>query len=214
MEAGLGRRERRKRETRQQIADSAMGLFVVHGFDKVTVSEIADHAGVSRMTVFNYFPRKEDIFFDRLEDGFQLSFEALSGRQAGESYVAAARRTMREMAEARHPLSGLLDNGHHFWNQVAASSALKARIREAADEWQGLLAIRISEDQAASPGDSGPRILAAQLVAIYRLLHSEAVRQLRSGRTADDLAPDYLALIDRAFEAVESGVGAYGAREM
>ncbi|WP_163573226.1 acyl-CoA-like ligand-binding transcription factor [Fodinicola feengrottensis] len=101
-----------------------------------------------------------------------------------------------------------------FWNLVAVSPALKARVREAADEWQGLLTQLIAEDVGAPAGDPMPRLLAAQLVAMYRLLHGEAVRQLRAGRTADDFAADQLALIHRAFDVIESGVGIYGVRPM
>jgi AcrR family transcriptional regulator len=214
MEAELGRRERRKRETRRLIAESGMALFLVHGFDNVTVSEIAEHAGVSRMTVFNYFQRKEDILFDRIEDGFELSAQVLANRPVGETIAAAARRTMVEMSQARHPLSGLLDSGHHFWNLVAVSPALKARAREAADEWQGLLARLIAEDVAAAAGDPMPKILAAQLVSAYRLVHSEAVRQLRAGRKTDEMEADHLALINRAFDVIESGIGTYGVKSM
>jgi AcrR family transcriptional regulator len=214
MEAGLGRRERRKRETRKHIADSGMALFLAHGFDNVTVSEIAELSGVSRMTVFNYFQRKEDIFFDRIEDGFELSAQVIRDRPAGETITGAARRTMLEMSKARHPLSGLLDGGHQFWNLVVLSPALKARVREAADEWQRLLARLIAEDLAAPDDDPMPRILAAQLVAAYRLLHSEAIRQLRAGRRTDELEADQLALINRAFDAIESGIGTYGVKSV
>ncbi|WP_163511867.1 TetR/AcrR family transcriptional regulator [Fodinicola acaciae] len=210
MEAQLGRREQRKRETRQHIADSAMALFVVNGFDNVTVTEIAEHAGVSRMTVFNYFPRKEDIFFDRIEDGYELSTRAIRDRRPGESIAAAARRLITELAEARHPLTGLIPGGPHFWNLVSASPALKARVREAADEWQSLLARLIAEETGAADDDPAPLILAAELVAMYRLLHRAAIRWIRSGRTVDEVAPDYLRLIDRAFDAIESGIGPYG----
>ena len=60
-----GRRERKKRETRTRISDIATGLFLARGFDAVTIAEIAEAADVSVNTVYNYFPAKEDLFFDR-----------------------------------------------------------------------------------------------------------------------------------------------------
>jgi len=42
------------------IATSALALFLERGFDHVSINEIAGAAGVSKMTVFNYFPAKED----------------------------------------------------------------------------------------------------------------------------------------------------------
>ncbi len=60
-----GLRERKKRETRQRISDIATGLFLEHGFVTVTIAEVAEAADVSVNTVYNYFPAKEDLFFDR-----------------------------------------------------------------------------------------------------------------------------------------------------
>ena len=46
---------------------SATALFLAHGFDNVTVAQIAAASEVSEQTVFNYFPTKESMFFDRAE---------------------------------------------------------------------------------------------------------------------------------------------------
>jgi AcrR family transcriptional regulator len=45
----------------------ATAMFLVHGFDNVTVARIAAACEVSEQTVFNYFPTKESMFFDRSE---------------------------------------------------------------------------------------------------------------------------------------------------
>ncbi|TYB56553.1 LacI family DNA-binding transcriptional regulator [Nonomuraea sp. PA05] len=58
------RRERKKAETRRAIADAALRLFALRGFDAVTVSEVAEAADVSAKTVFNYFPVKEQLFYE------------------------------------------------------------------------------------------------------------------------------------------------------
>ena len=60
-----GLRERKKRQTRQEISDIATALFARHGFDAVTISQVAEAAGVAKMTVTNYFPRKEDLEIGR-----------------------------------------------------------------------------------------------------------------------------------------------------
>ena len=58
-----GLRERKKAATRLAIRDAGMRLFDERGFGGTTVDDIADAAGVSRATVFTYFPTKEEIVF-------------------------------------------------------------------------------------------------------------------------------------------------------
>src|ERR1700751_2433853 len=69
-----------------------MQLFAQRGFDHVTVAEVAKAANVSEKTVFNYFPTKEDLFFDEVPRREQAIVEAVRGRAAGESILAALRR--------------------------------------------------------------------------------------------------------------------------
>jgi TetR/AcrR family transcriptional regulator, cholesterol catabolism regulator len=57
----LGRRERKKLETRDRIVDCAIALFAARGYDATTMDDIGECADVARATVFNYFARKDDI---------------------------------------------------------------------------------------------------------------------------------------------------------
>jgi AcrR family transcriptional regulator len=50
-----GLREHKKRPTRQRISDVATALFISHGFDAVTIAEIAANADVSEKTVYKTF---------------------------------------------------------------------------------------------------------------------------------------------------------------
>ncbi|MET7330915.1 helix-turn-helix domain-containing protein [Nonomuraea sp. NPDC005650] len=56
-----GLRERRRARTRRAIQEHAMRLFLERGYDATTVSDVAQAAEVSSMTVFRYFPTKEDL---------------------------------------------------------------------------------------------------------------------------------------------------------
>ena len=83
--ADPGLRERKKQATRLLISNVATGLFIQRGFEEVTVAEIAEAAGVSKMTVFNYFPRKEDLFLDRHADRLAELTEVVRSRPPGVS---------------------------------------------------------------------------------------------------------------------------------
>ena len=83
------RRSRKRLATRQGISDTATRLFLERGFDVVTVDEIAAAADVGRMTVFNHFPRKEDMFFDLDERGPETLRAALRPPDPADSAVEA-----------------------------------------------------------------------------------------------------------------------------
>lgn len=56
--SALGLRERKKLEVRERICHEALGLFGSHDPGAVSVDRIAEAAGISRATFFNYFPSK------------------------------------------------------------------------------------------------------------------------------------------------------------
>lgn len=58
----LGKRERRKQERPGELLDAALELFVEKGFAATRSEEVAVRAGVSKGTLFLYFPTKEELF--------------------------------------------------------------------------------------------------------------------------------------------------------
>jgi len=56
------RRSRRKQARPGELLDAALQLFVEKGFAATRVEEVAARAGVSKGTLFLYFPSKEDLF--------------------------------------------------------------------------------------------------------------------------------------------------------
>src|SRR5205823_14199475 len=69
-----------------------MELFATRGFDRVTVAEVAEAAGVSEKTVFNYFSTKEDLFYDEVPAREAALVAAVRERQPGDSVLDALRR--------------------------------------------------------------------------------------------------------------------------
>jgi AcrR family transcriptional regulator len=49
-------------ERPQQILDAALSVFAEHGIDAAKLEEIAARAGVSKGTIYLYFPSKEELF--------------------------------------------------------------------------------------------------------------------------------------------------------
>ena len=70
--------EKRLQEGQERIATAALSLFLQNGYHNTSVREIAQKAGLSVGSVFNYFTSKEEILFFllsygqiRTESGFQ-----------------------------------------------------------------------------------------------------------------------------------------------
>ncbi|MFB6581998.1 MULTISPECIES: TetR/AcrR family transcriptional regulator [unclassified Streptomyces] len=195
-------RERKKRETRQRISDEATMLFAARGFDRVTVAEVARAAHVSTMTVFNHFPRKEDLFLDRIPEAVELFTAAVRGRPAGESPSAALRALLLQLLDQGHPLAAVSDNFPYFWRIVLDSPALRARAREGVEEVEQALGDVMAE---TAPGGDGPgvRLAAALTVAAYRAVYVATARRLLAGERAAEVAEDHRSRVNGAFDALE-----------
>ena len=154
-----GLRERRKRETRQAISDIATQMFVARGFDDVTIAQVADAAGVAKMTVTNYFPRKEDLVFDRAGAVERHLADVIAARAPGESMLAAIRRDYAEAVARADVTLGLSSPG--FARMILSSPALASRAREMLDKREEALGDAI----AAETGTDNPqqRLVAALL---------------------------------------------------
>lgn len=195
-------RERKKAATRGRISDVATEMMVRRGFDNVTIAEIAEAAEVSKVTVFNYFPRKEDIFFDRGPEATTLIAEAVRSRGESESPLRALRRLLLRLAEEGHPLGGFRDSFLPFWRTVLDSTALRAGARVAAEELEAVLAWELSE-----AGDPQPRLTAALAVAAFRTVYLEGIERMLDGDPADEVTRDHIAAVGHAFDTLERGLG-------
>src|SRR5262247_834936 len=156
-----GLRERRKQETRQAISDIATRMFAARGFDEVTIAQVAGAAGVAKMTVTNYFPRKEDLVFDRADAVVRHLADVIAARAPGESMLAAIRRDYAEAIARADVTLGL--SSPAFVSMILNSPALTARVREMLDQREQALGDAI----AAETGTDNPqqRLVAALLAS-------------------------------------------------
>ena len=86
-----GRRERKKAQTRQSLADAALELFLDRGYDQVGVKDVADTADVSVTTLFKHFSGKEALVFDQDDDLEAALVAAVRDRTSGQSIPQALR---------------------------------------------------------------------------------------------------------------------------
>jgi AcrR family transcriptional regulator len=208
---GLGLRERKKQRTRDAILEAAMRLFSERGFDAVSVAEIADAVEVSVRTVYNYFPTKEHLVFDRMETFEQALLAAIRDRVPGESALEAFRRfvlTSSVRLEAKEA-SEVVANAARM---ITASPALQAHEREVLSRYTHSLAALLAEETGASAEEVEPWIAANGLMGVHRALLDDARRRALAGRRALRLGSEVRGTAERALALLERGLGGYAVR--
>ncbi|MGO9763189.1 MAG: TetR/AcrR family transcriptional regulator [Solirubrobacteraceae bacterium] len=205
-----GLRERKKRRTRQQISDVATSLFVVRGFDRVKVSEIAEIVGVSEKTVYNYFPTKESLVFDRADEGIARVAAALREREPGESPAKAMLRALKDdMAD----LEDLPDEIYRFLPLFAEMVAATPSLRAALRDLQSRLVEVATEELAAladvDPRDPEPLIAAHAIVGLQELAFSSRMRHIQAGLRGSELLNAVVADLERAARLLDAGLWSF-----
>lgn len=121
MDQPLGRRERKKAATRQNITDTAVRMFLEHGFDAVGLRDVAAAADVAVTTVFAHFASKEALVFAQ-DDAFRERLEtAIRDRGPGDPLTAVLRREIRALVAACATPSAA-----PVWRMVDETPALRA----------------------------------------------------------------------------------------
>ena len=211
MAAEAGLRERKKQKTRQAIFDTARRLFGERRFEDVTVAEIARAADVSEVTVFNYFPTKEDLFYGGMQFFEEDLLEAVRSRPRGESAIRAFRRRLLQGTEAlgsKERVAAITQAG----DTVAASPSLVAREREIVERYTQRLAELLAADTRSEPGDVEPMAAAAAMMGAHRAMVDYVRRRVRAGRKGPALVEDARAQIRRGFARLERGLDDYAAK--
>ena len=194
--------ERGGPQTRKRISDIATAMFLERGFDAVTVAEVARAAGVSSVTVFNHFARKEDLLFDREEDAVELLRSAV--RDRGDlTMLESLQQAAIHLFEAQHALAAVDSRSVPFFRTVAESATLVARVRVITADLQRALATELDRDPAF---ESDGTLAAALFIAGYSTVLTENARRLISGEAPESVAADHLERLERLFGTLRSGI--------
>jgi len=197
-----GLRDSKKAATRQAISDVATLLFVERGFENVSIDEIARAAGVARKTVFNYFPCKEDLVFDREEESRELVRQALATR-GGQSPVHAFQALMRTLLEDQHPIFRINRRPIRFWRTVADSPALVTHAHRLRGALADDLAAMLADATGKPPSDPHARLAAAMLMDTLVVAYGEALRAFREKRKP---AAAFAGVMERGFAGVNAAL--------
>jgi len=206
-----GLRERKKRQTRELIADVARGLFAERGFDAVTVAQVARAANVSEVTVFNYFPTKEDLFYGGMQFFEEKLLDAVRDRAPGTSVLEAFRRPVMDgmpRLASDEAAEAIASAGH----LISASPALEAHEREIVARYTRRLAELLAAEAGAEPGDIEAIGVASALMGVQRAVVGYVRSSVLAGRRGPELVKQVRSQAVRAFGRLEKGLGEYGSK--
>jgi AcrR family transcriptional regulator len=202
-----GLRERKKQRTRSAISDTAITLFLTHGFGNVSVVEVAAAAEVSKRTLFAYFPAKEDLVLHRIADHEQESADVVRARPAGESPLDALHKHFLDGLRRRDPITGLTADPEPLaiYRMLATTPSLALRLRHYLTRSEDALSGALIETVGALRPLTA-RLAAAQITVVQRILAEDTNRQLISGADADRFHPHAVAAANHAFDLLRAGL--------
>jgi len=184
-------RTRTHRAVQAEIGAVAMRLFVEQGFDATTTDQIAREVGISRRSLFRYFPTKEDIVLGEMVDAGLAVKKALEARPANEPPWDALRAALAAVSldPARSPEAIL-----KMSKMMYATPSLRASHFEKQLRWQEFLAPNIAQRLGAGGGDRiDPRAQALVACALTCLDVATEIWTRRDG--AGDLGEIYDQLV-------------------
>ncbi|MEU6068989.1 MULTISPECIES: TetR/AcrR family transcriptional regulator [Streptomyces] len=192
----MGLRERKKMRMYQEVSAVAVRLFMEKGFDAVSVAEVAAAAGISKPTLFRYFPAKEDLVLQQIADHEGEAARVVTGQARP---VDALRRHFLDGLDRCDPITGLNDDPGvlAFHSLLYGTPALVARLYGYLERSEDALA-------EALGGGLDARLAAAQIIAVQRILAQENWRRVVAGEGVERIREDAVAAAERAFGRLEA----------
>lgn len=201
-----GLRERKKQRTRAAISDAAIALFLEHGFNQVSVAQVAEAAEVSKRTLFAYFPTKEDLVVHRLADHETEAARVVRARPPRTAPLTALREHFLKGLQERDPITGLNDHPQvlRLTRMILDAPSLVARMDRFRTSAERALAEALRE--TADTPELTARFAAAQIVAVQGVLAQDNARRLAHGEAADARHTGAVADAELAFALLENGL--------
>ncbi|MBO3747339.1 TetR family transcriptional regulator [Streptosporangiaceae bacterium NEAU-GS5] len=205
MDQRVGLRERKKLQTARSLWVTAIELFAEHGFENVSVAQIADAAGVSKMTVFNYFPTKEDLVLRPLEEHIDEPARLIRQCLAEASGLGPLRAFVLKCIAEHDPIVGMNDGPRVLavYRVMLGTPALFQRAGRFAVQSEELVA----ETLRTRLPDMVARIAAAQIIGVLSALRARNLERLLAGEKPAAVEPDATADANLAFDLLEHGLG-------
>jgi AcrR family transcriptional regulator len=196
----LGRRDRKRLETRNGLVAVALELFAERGFDAVTVNDIADRVDVDPSTFFRHFGSKEAVIFSDFDAAFNRLGDAVRAEPADLPPLETMRVAVKKLAAM---LMVDLDNERRRGQLIESTPSVRAQALVTRETLIDQLALAMAERIGVDPVDDGrPYVLAGSYILASNWYRRYVVK------TGDvPSSPDEA--VDRIIEIVKGFVAVY-----
>lgn len=193
-----GRRERKRQQQLDHIADTAWALFEAEGFAAVTMERIADAADVSKVTLYRHFPVKEALLRHTFHRELRAAWPAIQPELAR---VAPGRARLARFLELQ---AAWCDSRRTFLLPYVRFRLGDQRMPAAGRERSGMDAIfaeLIAQGQAV--GEFRNDLPATLLAMYFQFAHLATMLRCLSDERLS-LAAEFATMLDLACNGLEA----------
>lgn len=194
-----GRRARKRQQTADRLVEVAFELFTAHGYDQVTMEQIAAAADVAKGTLYNHFPVKEALLQHRFHSDLGAALPRLFAEMAAlPDWVARLRAFLQASAGYTERVRDYMGPYIHY----RLSQPVDTLGRDNRSGFHQVYARFLAEGQAE--GEIAPEASIEKLADYLQFMHLCTV--MRWLRTPDaSLAADFGAMLDLFLDGARGG---------
>lgn len=164
--------------TKEKILRVAKELIARQGIQKTSLAAIAREAEISRGTLFYYYPRKQSLLYQVMEESFREVTDkivaTINSMNAGSKARAADvfQYVLQSIGES-HELNRI--NFHLFQEAVTRDKTLQKSFQESYRQWQDLIAYHLQNYFPRSAAHYQQKTLARLILALIDGLSMQAL---------------------------------------
>lgn len=148
---------RRKITTRAEVEHAAFELFAGRGFERTTIDDIAEAAGIGRRTFFRYFPSKNDIAWGDFDGQLATMRRRLAEYPADRPLLEVIRDALVDFNR--------IDPAEAPWHRrrmelILTTPALQAHSALRYEDWRQVLAEFVATRLGVAPDSLAPQTIA------------------------------------------------------
>jgi mycofactocin system transcriptional regulator len=172
--------------SREELEETAFGLFAARGFEATTVDEIAAAAGIGRRTFFRYFPSKNDIPWGAFERELERMRARLRAVPADVPVMDAIREALVDFNRVD---PALVPMHRRRMELILRVPTLFAHSTLRFTAWREVVAEFVALRTGQRPGQLAPQAIAYAVLGVSVAAYEHWL---------DDPAADLCGLLDRA----------------